>query len=177
MKMKAIIVYNSKTGFSERYARWAAEELGCEAIPYKSFDKAVAGGGGLVVFFSRVIAGKIEKLDDIKKLLGGQADGRLIVAAVGAASAAAAATVEKYWTDNFSENELTSIPHFYLQGGIDFEKMGFGEKSVLKMVSKLLKNKKDKTEEEADFERVLAGSSDNSSRDYIKPLVEYVTNR
>ena len=45
---------------------------------------------------------------------------------------------------------------------------------VLKMVSKLLKNKKDKTEEEADFERVLASSSDNSSRDYIKPLVEYV---
>ena len=175
--MKAIIVYNSKTGFSKRYAEWAAEELGCEAVPYKGFDKAAAGDDGLVVFFTRIQAGRIDKLNDVKKLLGGGADGRLVVAAVGAAPASAEDTINKYWADTLTEEELAIIPHFYMQGGLDFEKMGFAERSLLKMAMKILKNKKDKTDEESIFEEAISGSFDNSSRENIGPLVEYVRGR
>lgn len=32
--MKAIVIYSSKRGSTEQYARWAAEDLGCEAVPF-----------------------------------------------------------------------------------------------------------------------------------------------
>jgi len=175
--MKKIVVYNSKTGFAKRYAEWAAEELGLSAVPYKSFDQSAAYDADLVVFISRIQAGKIEQLAGIKKLLGSTAPERLVVAAVGAAPMTAEETINKYWADNFSEEEMTKVPHFYMQGGLDYEKMGFGERSILKVVTKVLKNKKDKTDEESVFEQTLNSSFDNSSRDFIKPLVEYVMGR
>ena len=30
-----IIIYHSKTGFSQRYAQWLAEALHCQAIPWR----------------------------------------------------------------------------------------------------------------------------------------------
>ena len=33
--MKKIVVYQSGTGFTAKYANWIAEELGCEAKEYK----------------------------------------------------------------------------------------------------------------------------------------------
>ena len=30
---KAIVIYTSKRGSTEQYAKWIAEDLGCEAIP------------------------------------------------------------------------------------------------------------------------------------------------
>lgn len=33
--MKKIVVYQSGTGFTAKYADWIAEELGCEAKEYK----------------------------------------------------------------------------------------------------------------------------------------------
>ena len=35
VKMNRIVVYTSKTGFTEKYAKWIAEELQCEAVSLK----------------------------------------------------------------------------------------------------------------------------------------------
>ena len=37
--MKTIVVYSSQTGFTEKYAKWIAEALNCEAIPVKQAKK------------------------------------------------------------------------------------------------------------------------------------------
>ena len=175
--MKISIVYNSKTGFTKKYAEWIAEELGCAALPYKGFDIESAGEDDLLVFCGRIAAGKIENLNNVKKLLAGRENLSLIVAAVGATNPGASETINKMWAGNLSEAELETIPHFFLPGGIAYEKLGFGDKSLLKMVAKMLKNKKDKTEEEAEFEKILGGSFDNTAKEYIRPLVEYVRER
>jgi menaquinone-dependent protoporphyrinogen IX oxidase len=175
--MKISVVYNSKTGFTKRYAEWIAEELNCGAVLYKNFNQSMANESDLVVFLSRVHAGRIEYLNKIKNLLDGSVSRRLVVAAVGAAPSAAEDTINKYWADNFSGEEIKTIPHFYMQGGLDYEKMGFGDKQMLKFARKFLKNKKDKTDEETDSIQISSSSFDNSAKEFIGPLVECVVNR
>lgn len=36
---KAAIIYNSKTGFTEKYAHWLAEEINAKTIAFKECNK------------------------------------------------------------------------------------------------------------------------------------------
>ena len=34
------VIYKSKTGFTQKYAQWIAEETGCDLIPYEQREQA-----------------------------------------------------------------------------------------------------------------------------------------
>jgi len=173
--MNIIVVYNSKTGFTKRYAEWIAEELKCRILPYQDFSKPVVEQNDIVIFGSRVHAGKIEYLDKVKGMFRDRPGQSLIVFATGATPAAAENAINKIWADNFTETE--SIPRFYLQSGLNYEKMGVADRTIMKGVAKLLGKKKDKNEERAGFEAAIRGSYDSSSKDFIAPLTEFVQER
>ena len=65
--MKRIVVYQSSTGFTAKYASWIAEELGCEIKEYKmvkvdeliSYDMVIYGGwimGNMVYGYDKIKA-------------------------------------------------------------------------------------------------------------------------
>lgn len=171
--MKNIVVYNSKTGFTKKYAEWIAEELGCDILTYKEFLKS-GGGEAAVIFGSRVHAGRISKLPKIKKVIGRRADQKLIVFATGATPIAAEDVVAKIWSDNLTDAEKEAIPHFYFQSGLDYGKMGFFDRLLMKLAAKLMGGKKDKTDTEAGFVQSIKESHDISSKEYIAPLVRFI---
>ena len=37
---KILIIYYTKTGFTEKYAQWVREETNCELLPYSRRDTA-----------------------------------------------------------------------------------------------------------------------------------------
>ena len=37
--MKSIVIYNSKTGFTKKYAEWISEAAGCECVELKKAGK------------------------------------------------------------------------------------------------------------------------------------------
>ena len=39
--MKRIVIYQSGTGFTAKYAGWIAKDLGCEAKEYKSVNTSI----------------------------------------------------------------------------------------------------------------------------------------
>lgn len=121
--MNVIVVYNSKTGFTKKYASWIAEELNCNFVSYKDISTTLIDDNCIVIFGSSIHAGKIEYLSKIIKLLNRKPTIDLIVFATGGTPAAAKNIIDKIWKDNFSKTELTSIPHFYMQSGLNYEKM------------------------------------------------------
>ena len=175
--LKTIIIYNSKTGFTKRYADWLAEELCCGVHPYKGFAKSSIEANDIIIFCSRVHAGKIEHLKDVKQHFNTQSKQSLIVVATGATPAAVVDAIKKIWANNFTDTEIKSIPHFYLQSGLNYEKMGFVDRIIMKTVSRLMQRKKDKNEEEAGFEQAIRHSYDISSKEYIMPVVTFVRNK
>ena len=171
--MRVILFYNGKTGFTKRYADWIAQELNCEVKPFKDFEKTKVGEDDLVIFGSRIYAGRIERLNKIKS----RVKDNLIVFASGATPITAENSISKIWAENFTETEREAIPHFYMQSGLNYEKMGFIDRSIMKNVAKIMGKQKGKTADEAGFAEAIRSSYDISSREYIIPLIQCVKDK
>ena len=65
--MKSIVIYNSSTGFTKKYAEWISEEAGCECVNFKKGSKMDLSGYDAVVFGSWSMAGGFTKLAWFKK--------------------------------------------------------------------------------------------------------------
>lgn len=177
---KTAIIFNSVTGFTERYALWLAEETEAIAVSFKKCTKKRAAEilreYDTVIFGSRLHAGFIQGLPKAKKLFNTDKN-RFIVFATGASPCGAAETeklLQKMWEQNFSGNELETIPHFYMQAGLCYEKMPFIDKLMMKGFSSMLKKKKQKDEYEAEMAKAVQSSFDISDKKYIMPLAEYL---
>ncbi len=172
--MKTILVYKSRTGFTERYANWIAEELHCDICRYKELQPKTLKDYDIVIFGSRIHAGKMDSLGKIKTLIKQMAGPKLVIFATGATPAEATDILEETWRVNLPGDEQITIPHFYMQSGLNYEKMGKLDKMIMKMMAKMLSKKEDKTDNEAGCEQVITDAHDISSKEYIAPLVQYI---
>jgi len=147
--MEIIIYYNSKTGFTKKYADWIAEELECSVFSYKNFTKNAPCENSIVIFGSRIHAGKIECLNKIKTYFKDKRN--LIVFVTGATPVLETAVIEKMWEANFTNEEIRIIPHFYMQSGLNYEKMGLVDRNIMKIVAKLIGGRKIKMKQKKDL--------------------------
>ena len=168
--MKTIVIYKSRTGFTKRYAQWIAEELACEVIAYDDIPDINFDHVDVIIYGGRVHAGKIDDLGKIKKLFVNN-ESKLIVFATGATPIEAAEEIEKIMRCNFDD---TSIPHFYMQSGLCYEKMGLVDKTIMTALSKMLSNKNNKSDAEKGTAMAISKSYDISDRTFIQPLIQCV---
>ena len=71
--MKIALVYKSSTGFTERYAKYIAEETGADLFKYAERKIIKSCDYDILVFGSSIIAAKIsgvEWFDKVKKAMG-----------------------------------------------------------------------------------------------------------
>lgn len=172
--MKGIIIYKSRTGFTQRYAQWISEELKYDIESYQDIRKDSIEQYDLVIYGGNLYAGKIDGLAKIKDLVSNNKKCRLMVFATGASPAEAEEEIDKVWSENLSAEELKEVPHFYMPGGLNYEKMGFVDRTLMRIFSKMMEKKKDKTASDEECAKAITASYDISSKDYIKPLVKYI---
>lgn len=170
--MEAVVIYESKTGFTKRYAEWIAEELKCDIFDYESVSLPSITKYSLIIYGTRIHAGKVDGLKKIKALFANNTN--IIVFATGGTPSAAENTINTIWKTSFSEDELIKIPHFYMQGGLNYGKMGVVDRLIMKTLAKILSRKKGKNSDEIGCEQAIGSSYDISSREYILPLVQFV---
>lgn len=169
---KIIVVYKSVTGFTKEYAEMIAHELDCAMMDLKSATAVKLSDYDTVIFGGRMHAGTVDGLKNAKKLFQQSRAVQFIVYATGAMpNSEAQDTINEMWSGNFTPDELNEIPHFYMQGGLRYEKMPFGDKILMKAFAAVMSRKKDKTEADRQFVNAISGSYDISSKEYIKPLV------
>ena len=171
--MKTIIVYNSKTGFTERYAKWLADALDCALVPYAKRQDVDFALYDAVVFGSFNHAGTIQKLDWFKKQLPAWQDKKLAVFYVGATPPDDKGT-EATLARNLTGQAAEKVAGFYLPGGICYEKMGAATRFMMKTFSSMLAKTKDKTPAESEMARMLGSSYDLSDQKWIQPLVRFL---
>ena len=174
--MKAIVIYKTKTGFTKKYAEWICEELKCEISNYRNLDQSSLDSYDFIIYGSRIHAGKIDGLKNIKKMLQNNKRSKLIVFATGATPSEVKDSINKIWEANFSEQELKTIPHFYMQSGLNYEKMGTVDHLIMKSLAKILSRKNKKNLEESGCQQAIVKSHDISSIKYIEPLVRFIKN-
>ncbi len=171
--MKTIIIYNSQTGFTKRYAEWIAEATGADCLELSAAKKKDLAAYEAIIFGGWACAGTINKISWFKANIDRWADKKLIAFCVGA-SPIENLEIEIALKQNFNESEQKKVKTFYCPGGINYEKMSAPSKLMMKMFVKMMKAKKDKTEAEQIMVKMLSSSYDISDKKYIDPILQYL---
>jgi menaquinone-dependent protoporphyrinogen IX oxidase len=170
--MKTLVVYKSKSGYTQKYAQWIAEELSADILEsskasvrnMKEYDTVIYGGG--------VYANSISGVKLITRNLKQLKDKNIVVFATGLTSPEDKG-VNEITNKNFTPEQLKHIRFFYLRGGFDFNKLGFLYKTVMKQFTKM-NSKKEQNEDEKALADACQNPVDYTNRDNIRALVEYV---
>lgn len=168
--MKTIVIYNSQTGFTKRYAEWIAEAAGADCLPLAEAKKKDMSAYEAIVFGGWACAGSINKIGWFKENMEGWKGKKLIVFCVGA-SPMESPEIDKALRQHFNEPKLEQASIFYCPGGLNYEKMSLSSRLMLKMFVKMLKAKKDKTKDDEEQIRMLSASYDISDQKYIDPIL------
>ena len=171
MKSNIIVLYQSKTGFTRRYAELVGKELDCPAHPLKDAPSDLSGYAA-VVFGSRLHARTLDGWKKAQKLLQSRGAQRLVVFATGAMPNEAEEQIQTMWEQNLTPAERDAIPHFYLQAGLCYEKMGGVDRAMMKFAAWAMTRKKAKTPEDEAFQAAIARSYDISDPKYLRPLAD-----
>lgn len=168
--MKILILYYSKTGFTKRYASWLSEETGGDLIPLKKAGHTCWDKYDIVVLASRFHAGRIQKLSWFKKHV--LSVNRRIVMVTGAMPAGEP-DIDKAIRQNFpADRDKYAV--FYLPSGLCYEKMGAIDRLMMKAFCSMMQKKPDKTPAEQAIAQAITSSFDNSSKEYLKPVVTFL---
>ncbi|MDD6071827.1 MAG: flavodoxin domain-containing protein [Clostridiales bacterium] len=160
--MKKIVVYQSGTGFTAKYAGWIAEELGCEAKEYKKVKPDELAGFDQVIYGGWILGGMVFGYDKIKALNLKN----VVVFGVGM-SFPDDETAEKI----AQQNQIPRDRFFYFEGGYNPEKVGFFKKMMINMIKKSIEKKEEKTEQDIYALNTFKGA-DHTCKEAIKELVE-----
>lgn len=168
--MKTIVIYNSQTGFTKRYAEWIAEAAGADCVELSAAKKKNMDAYEAIIFGSWAYAGGISKLDWFKGNLDKWEDKKLIAFCVGA-SPMDSPEIEPALQRNFHKPEFKKVKVFYCPGGLNYENMSIPSKMMMKMFVKMLKAKKEKTESDQEMIHMISASYDISDKKYIEPIL------
>lgn len=171
MKDQIIVLYNSHTGFTQRYAELIGKELDCPVRALKD-TPADLSQYGTVVFGSRLHAGIFDGWKKAQKLLAKRGAKKLVIYATGAMPNEAEEQIQKVWEQNLTPEERKTVPHFYLQAGLCREKLGVGDRAMLNVAAWAMGRKKGRSAEDAAFADAISRSYDISDPKYIQPLVD-----
>ncbi|MCW3491587.1 flavodoxin domain-containing protein [Dethiobacter alkaliphilus] len=165
-----LLLYRTRTGFTKKYVDWITQEIACRTVPWEQINNVDINSFDIIIYGAGMHAGRIQGLREFKKMTSGLVGKRIVVFATGAAPNTEE-IVAKLKADNFSENELIHIPFFYFQSGMNYEKMSLSGKAIMKVYSKFLELKNNKSDIEDGTSKAILNSYDHSCRAYIKPMV------
>lgn len=161
--MKKVVVYQSGTGFTAKYAGWIAERLGCEAKEYKSVNANELTGFDMVIYGGWIMGGMVAGYDKIKALNLKN----VVVFGVGM-TVPSDEVAEKI----AEQNQIPRDRFFYYEGGYAPQKLGFMKKMMVNMIMKSLEKKENKTADELHTLETFKGA-DNTSKEAIEELVAF----
>lgn len=172
MRKDTIVIYNSQTGFTKKYAQWISEALECEFVELSEANKMNFEQYETIIFGGWACAGGVSKIKWFKNNMKKWDNKKLAVYCVGG-SPIENPEIEVAMKSWFTEEEHKKVTSFYCPGGFNYEKMPRASKLMMKMFIGALKAKKDKTEAEQIQIEMISKSYDISDRKYIEPIVAW----
>ena len=194
---RTIVLYTSKYGAAETYARWIAEALGCRAVPLDKFSKKELQGYDTVIYGGGVQAGGIRGLEQFTKWIKGDLKLRQM-AKRGTISEAEAAEIgafdRQYYIFavgisldseanrlqlrdiNFDKDWLRELPCFFLPGAFNPAKLAGVDKAIIKVATKMFLDKPEaqSAAEDAQVLRYFETGCDLIDRTRTTALIEAV---
>lgn len=160
-----VIVYESKTGFTKRYAEMLAEKTGLKAYHIKELTGA--NKSDEILFLGWMKAGKVQGLNKLNKNQ---------IKAVCASGTARA--VEPSEEAVIARNKIEGLPFFYLRGGcLPLKDLKGMDKILMSMFVKMLKGRKEKDEELEESIRNIENGFNGVREENLDPVLQWLNAR
>ena len=162
--MNKVVIYQSGTGFTAKYAGWIAEELGCEAVELKKAKKLNFQDYDVVVYGGWIMANMVHGYNKIKALKLN----KVVVFGVGMS-----VPNDELVAKMAEQNQVPIDDFFYYEGGYNPKKVGAFKKMMMNIIKKSIEKKPEKTQADLHMLETFKGA-DNTNKEFIKPLLDYI---
>lgn len=160
-----VIVYESKTGFTKKYAYMLAAKTGLKVFRVNELSNV--NPQEEIIFLGWIKAGKIQGINKIRN--------HNVIAVCGSGTGR---NDENDTEAILQRNKIKDIPYFYLQGGCLPLKESKGmDKILMSMFVKMLKNSKDKDENITESISHIENGFDGVKEENLKPVLEWINTR
>jgi len=160
-----VIVYESKTGFTKRYAEMLAAKTGFKVFHVKELSRV--NPDEEIIFLGWMKAGMIQGLGKVRKYN---------VAAI--CGSGTARTPEPDEETVAARNNISGKPFFYLRGGcLPLKEIKGMDRILLSMFVKILKARKDKDERTEESIAIIENGFDGVKEENLEPVLEWLNAR
>lgn len=169
---QGLIVYESYTGTTERYAAWLGDSLDLPILPLSACRANTLEGIPLLIFGGAVHGGEISGLKKLRRLLHKQTGHQTLYFATGlrAANEDTLARLRR-------ANELDDAPLWYVRGGMDKSKLTPGDKTLLRCYRAMLSRRRSLSREDEELLSLVQIPGDYTDRTALDPLIEAAQDR
>lgn len=174
---ETIVLYNSKTGYTKKYAEWIAAELAAEISDQKDFNPERYEEFTTVIFGGSLYATGISGLKKFFKGLDEAKGKNIIVFATGLSLKSEEVRTE-VMKANFKSPYEKQAEFFYFRGGFNFQNLPALDKVLMQLAKKKIELKAKKgaelTSDEKGMLAVYDHAVDFTSQRNIRGLIDYV---
>lgn len=157
-----VIVYESKTGHTKRYAEMLGAKTGLKVYSVK--ERAKLAKDEEILFLGWMKVGRIQGLKKMKEYA--------LKAVCGSGTAK---TAEPDTQTVLKRNRIEDLPFFYLRGGsIPLKEHKGMDKIMLSMFVKMLKNRKDRDEKTEEAISVMENGYDGVKEENLAPVIQWI---
>ncbi len=161
-----LIVYESQTGFTKKYAEMLAAETNLRACPVRDLSKS-AQRNEEILFLGWMKIGKIQELSKARKFK--------LVAVCGSGTGQTAEPDEQ---TVIARNHLEGIPFFYLRGGcLPLKELKGLNRILLSMFVGALKKRGDRDEKLTESIDIIENGFDGVKKENLAPLLAWLQTR
>ncbi|WP_165056619.1 MULTISPECIES: flavodoxin domain-containing protein [unclassified Adlercreutzia] len=177
--MNKAVVYCSQTGFTEKYATWLAEDLGCRAVAYAGRSSVDVEALDVLVFCSWFHAATIKGATWVKQVMARHPAMHVIVLATGATPPPASGwssegEIEQAFRRTFPKAEYPNLPHFYCHGGFDLDRLGVADRVAMRLFFRMLGKSAQGDQKAGEMLDIMRKGFDGTSREYLRPVLEHI---
>lgn len=177
--MKTAVIYKSRYGSTETYARWIAEDLGADLLPADSVTPADLDKYDAIVYGGGLYAGNVSGVSLLAKNIERVKDKKLYLFTVGLIDAAVPENVEAIRSGlkkSLPPALYDKLRLYHFRGGMFYSKMGFFHRLVMRIMAGVMRKQQESAGSAGDraMTEKLGQDIDFSDRAAIAPLVEDV---
>jgi len=169
---KTVVVYQSISGFTKRYAEWISQDLNADIFSVKKIKEGSLTDYDVIIFGGSLHAVGISGVAIIKRNFDKLKNKKLIIFATGA-SPSNEKIPKEVLDKNFTPEQQKMVRFFYFRGGFDFSKLDIFHKIIMTMFRWMIQSKKNRTPDEEGMLSAYSKPMDYTNKDYIKELVDY----
>lgn len=180
--MNTAVVYKTKYGFTETYARWIAEDLGAELLIADKVKTADLQNYSTLIFGGGLYAGGVSGISTLTKNYESIKDKALFLFTVGAADVTDPQNIDSIRRSLgrvLTPAMMQTIKIYHFRGGMKYSKMSLTHRTMMGMLIKMVR-KKPESELRAEDKMMLetyGQDVDFTDRRMIAPLLEDVKAR